>query len=149
MKILLAYDGSPGADAAVQELLKLNWPAGTHVRIVSVVEWPVALEPPFPVDYPGPAVEGIRALMTAQAKKSLERARDVVASQGDVEVTTDLRAGSPKHALLEAIEKWQPDLVVAGSTGKTGLRKLLLGSVAHALVTHAPCSVLVVKSTTA
>ena len=149
MKILLAYDGSPGADAAVQELLQGNWPARTQVRIVSVVEWPLALEPPFPVDYPGPAVEGIRAAMTEQSKKSLERARQVIAARGDLDVTTDLRAGSPKHALLEAIEKWQPNLVVAGSTGKTGLRKLLLGSVCHALVTHAPCSVLVVKSTTA
>ena len=149
MKILLAYDGSPGADAAAQELLQPNWPAGTQVRIVSVVEWPVALEPPFPVDYPGPAVQAIRAALTAQTRKSLERAREAVASRGDLDVTTDLREGSPKQALLEAIEKWQPNLVVAGSTGKTGLRKLLLGSVCHALVTHAPCSVLVVKSTTA
>ena len=145
MKILVAYDGSAGADAAVQEILHHTWPAGTEVRIVTVVEWPIALESSIPTDYSGPAVDGIRAAMTAEGEKNVARARKAISSRDGLNVTTDLRAGSPKHALLDAIETWKPDLVITGSTGKTGLRKLFLGSVCHALVTHAPCSVLVVK----
>jgi nucleotide-binding universal stress UspA family protein len=145
MRILIAYDGSPAADAAVQEALRRTWPAGSEVRIVTVVEWPVALEPPFPADYPGPAVEGVRAILTQKGKQTLARARDLFSSRSDLDVTTDLAGGSPKLALLDTIDKWKPDLVMAGSTGKSGLKRFLLGSVCHALVTHAPCSVLVVK----
>ena len=57
--------------------------------------------------------------------------------------------GEPKGALLQAIREWKPDLVVAGSHGKTTLERFLLGSVSHALVSHAPCSVEIVKAPTA
>jgi nucleotide-binding universal stress UspA family protein len=145
MKILIAYDGTPAADAAVRETLQRNWPAGTEVRLATVVEWPMALEPPFPTDYPGPAVEGVRAIMISKAKKALARAKEAFSARTDLAVTTELREGSPKHALLDVIDTWRPDLVITGSTGKTALKRLILGSVCHALVTHAPCNVLVVK----
>lgn len=146
MKILIAHDGSASADAAVQQMLKSNWPAGTEVRLVTVLEWPVALEPPFPSDYPGPAMDRVHEILIDKAKQTLARVVQTLSARRDLEVSTDLREGSPKLALLDAIETWKPDLVVAGSTGKTGLKRLFLGSVCHALVTHAPCSVLVVKS---
>ena len=133
MKILIAYDGSPAADAAVQETLKRSWPAGTEVRVVNVVDWPIALEPPFPADYPGPAVEGIHAMMIEKAKRSVEGVQRALAEKRELTVTTDLREGSPKHALLDSIETWGPDLVMTGSTGKKGLKRLLVGSVCHAL----------------
>jgi len=145
MRILIAYDGTPAADAAVREALQRIWPAGTEVRLATVVEWPVALEPPFPVDYPGPAVEGVRAILISKAKKDQARAKEAFGGRTDLKVTTELREGSAKHALLDVIEAWNPDLVITGSTGKTALKRFFLGSVCHALVTNAPCSVLVVK----
>jgi len=144
MRILIAHDGSPLADAAVKETLKTTWPAGTEVHLVTVVEWPVAFEPPYP-DYPGPAIDKIHEILVDKAKRTLASAAESIAARRDLKVTTALREGSPKHALLDAIEAWKPDLVVAGSTGKTGLKRLFLGSVCHALVTYAPCNVLVVK----
>ena len=145
MKILIAYDGTPAADAAVREALQRDWPAGTEVRLTTVVEWPVPLEPPFPADYPGPAMEGVRAIMISKAKKAQARAKEALLARTDLSVSTELREGSPKHALLDVVESWKPDLVIAGSTGKTALKRLFLGSVCHALVTNAPCNVLVVK----
>jgi len=53
--------------------------------------------------------------------------------------------GDPREALVLAAESDQADLVVVGSHGRSGLTKLLLGSVASHVVTHAPCNVLVVK----
>jgi nucleotide-binding universal stress UspA family protein len=145
MKILIAYDGSSAADAALREVRVRPWPARTQVRVVSVVDWPVTLELPFPPD-PRADIADVRAVLTERAKKSLAKAEETLSSRADLDVTSEVREGSPKSSLLDAIEAWKPDLVMAGSTGKSGLKKLLVGSVCHALVTHAPCSVEVVKT---
>jgi len=57
----------------------------------------------------------------------------------------EVREGSPKASLIEAIREWEADLVVVGSHGMTHLERMFLGSVSHALVTHAPCSVEIVR----
>jgi len=48
--------------------------------------------------------------------------------------------------LLQAIQEWSADLAVVGSQGRSRVERLFLGSVSHALVTHAPCSVEVVRA---
>ena len=53
--------------------------------------------------------------------------------------------GDPRDALVETARQDRVDLIVVGSHGRTGLAKLLLGSVATHVVSHAPCNVLVVK----
>jgi nucleotide-binding universal stress UspA family protein len=53
--------------------------------------------------------------------------------------------GDPRTALIEEARTEHADLVVVGSHGRTGMAKLLMGSVASFVVTHAPCSVMVVK----
>ena len=145
MRILVAYDGSPASDAALDEVIKRPWPAGSSVHIVSVVEWPIAFEPPFPADYPGPAMDRVHEGQIEEGKRRVAAAKRRLSERSDLTVTTDLREGSPKHALLDAIEEWKPDLTLAGSTGKTRLKRMLLGSVCHALVSHAPCNIEVVK----
>src|SRR5262245_1881825 len=121
MKILIAYDGSPAAKAAVQETLARSWPSGTQVRLVTVVEWPAALELPVP-EGPGPAVEKFHALLTEKVQRSLGEALKNFSSRSDLDVSSEVLEGSPKQALLDAIEKWNPDLVMTGSTGKSGLK---------------------------
>ena len=56
-----------------------------------------------------------------------------------------MREGLPGDEIIATAREWQADLVVAGSHGASGLARLVLGSVCHALVTHAPCNVEVVK----
>jgi nucleotide-binding universal stress UspA family protein len=63
----------------------------------------------------------------------------------DLKATYELRDPGVKHALLEAIREWDADLVVVGSQGSTAVGRLFLGSVCHALVTHAPCNVEIVR----
>ena len=53
--------------------------------------------------------------------------------------------GDPRDVLVDTARNLHADLLVVGSHGRTGLAKLVLGSVAAHVVTHAPCSVLVVK----
>jgi nucleotide-binding universal stress UspA family protein len=145
MKILVAYDGSPAAAAAVEEVLARPWPTGSQVRLVTAIE---PLTSAAPVDAVGvylPVVERIRASVREEAYGQLRRALGRFGARPDLEATLELRDGPAKQALLEAIREWEPDLVVAGSHGKGGLARLLLGSVSHALVTHAPCNVEIVK----
>ena len=149
MKILLAYDGSRCAEAALDEVLGRPWPAGTEVRIVTAIERPTY----------APAVGGIEGLATfgerlgvelrEEAYRQIQRALERFSLRAELRSSYELRDGEPKGALLQAIREWKPDLVVAGSHGKTTLERFLLGSVSHALVSHAPCSVEIVKASTA
>jgi nucleotide-binding universal stress UspA family protein len=145
MRILVAYDGSSPADAAVMEVGRRPWPARTQVRLVSVAEWPPMIEVPPPAG-PEWGLERLREALLERTKRSLEDAQKSLASRPDLDVTSDLREGNARQSLLEAIEAWKPDLVMVGSTGKSGLKRFLMGSVCHALVTHAPCNVEVVRA---
>ena len=78
-------------------------------------------------------------------------ARQVVAhateqlTRADLSVDTAVRQGDPRTVIVDEAAEWGADLIVLGSHGHTGLTRLLLGSVAQAVVAHAPCSVEVVR----
>lgn len=145
MRIIVAYDGSPGSEAALDEVLKRPWPAGSEVRLVTVVEPPVAYASTEGMAAYGPVFETIykemREKMRAQALRALEKAR----ARKDLVASYELREPGVKRALLDAIRDFRADLVVLGSEGTTALGRLFLGSVAHALVSHAPCNVEVIR----
>ena len=96
------------------------------------------------------------ALLDPAAHKSLfdlirdgatEQMRTFVASVTTlpgVTVTTHVESGEPSRRVLEIAEQSRPDLIVAGTHGRSGPRRWLLGSVAERLVRHAPCPVLTV-----
>lgn len=144
MKILVAYDGSPASEAAVEEVIRRPWPRKTQVRLVTVVERPMPAPPPDGAVY-GPLMEKMRSSMREEAASRLQTAMDKLKARPELEATFELREGSARPSLLEAIREWGADLVITGSHGSSGLARLFLGSVSHALVTHAPCSVEVVK----
>jgi len=63
----------------------------------------------------------------------------------DISAETAVREGDPRSAIVDEADEWGADLVVIGSHGRTGVTRWLLGSVAGAIVSHAPCSVEVVR----
>ena len=146
MKILLAYDASRAAGAALEQILDRPWPAGTKVHVVTVLDLPVAIEPPYEMGYSAPLFESILAEQRKASWRHLDSAMEKLKTRKDLTVTHELReGGGVKRELLKAIEQWQPDLVFAGFQGKNALERLFPGSVCHALVNHAPCSIEVVK----
>jgi len=145
MKILIAYDGSPSADYAVDEVVRRPWPAGSAVRLVTVLEQTAPVPPEIGVELYGPVLEKIRASQREAMQAALDRAAKKFAGRSDLEVDAELRDGAVNKSLLEAIKAFGADLVVAGSHGATALERIFIGSVSHALVTHAPCSVEIVK----
>jgi nucleotide-binding universal stress UspA family protein len=145
MKILVAYDGSPAADTAVSEVLRRPWPEGTRVRLVRAVEQPILVAPPHGLTI-SPLVERVHTVLHEEAHAQTLRAVGRFSARPELEVSYELRQGPAKTVLLDAIREWKADLVLAGSHGGSALARFLLGSVCHALVTHAPCSVEVVRA---
>jgi len=142
MRILLAFDGSSPSQEAVDEVAHRPWPRATLIRIISVV-----------VPYVPGAAEFIPGATTPlsviedherEARETAARAADRLAIIG-VPVEVVARQGDPATTIVEEARDWQADLIVVGSHGRTGIQRLLLGSVAQAVVSRASCSVEVVR----
>jgi nucleotide-binding universal stress UspA family protein len=142
MKILLGIDDSVYSQAAVEFLRKMTWPKETKVVVVSVLQSMAAAysEVYVPVALPAEALEEERRVhqeLVSDAERLL---------LGDnLATTSKVLEGDPRVVLVDEARNTKADLLVVGSHGRTGLAKLLMGSVAQHVVTHAPCSVLVVK----
>ena len=145
MKILIAYDGSPDAEMAVDEVAARPWPKGSQIRLVTVVEPPLGTPPPN-FEFYGALIVGVEDSLREEAAQRITKAIVKFKERSDLELSHEVKEGSPKSSLLEAIREWPADLVVVGSHGRTRLERLFLGSVSHALVTHAPCSVEVIRT---
>lgn len=146
MKILLAIDGSPCSDVAVKEVAGRPWPADSQVRIISVVEPPfsIAAEGWVP---PDDYMERLEQAAREQARAAIKRAEERVrAGAGDsLQVSAEIIRGYGKDTILNEAESWGADLIVLGSHGYRGLKRLWLGSVSHAVASHAKCSVEIVR----
>jgi nucleotide-binding universal stress UspA family protein len=142
MRLLLAVDGSPSSAPPVQAVVSRPWPPGSVVRVLSVVELPLPLGADLPI------APETQAPLRAQAEATLASVRDTVAT-GGLSVETALREGDAGREILEEAREWAADLVLMGSHGRTGLKRVLMGSVAQYVVSHAPCSVEVVRGPSA
>jgi nucleotide-binding universal stress UspA family protein len=77
---------------------------------------------------------------------TLEQAAETIKEQG-VEVVTHAREGDPADAILDVAEEENADLIVVGNKGMTGAKRFLLGSVPNKVSHHAPCSVMIIRTT--
>jgi nucleotide-binding universal stress UspA family protein len=142
MKILLAVDGSPHSDVAVHEVISRPWPQGSVVRIMSAVQ--PYTPPSTEMVLAGATLESVTRQQTEQAAQLTSRGAESVRQAG-LEVETAVRQGDPRSAIVDEASEWGADLIVLGSHGRTGIKRWLLGSVAGSVVSHAPCSVEVVR----
>lgn len=143
MKILLAVDGSPYSTAAVESVSRRPWPTGTVVRVLSAVEHVVPPASELWYDAGGSLEEANRQI-TKQAEELTNKVGETVRASG-LAVETAVRHGDPRSVILDEAKEWDADLIIVGSHGYTGIKRLLLGSVAQSVVSHAPCSVEVVR----
>jgi nucleotide-binding universal stress UspA family protein len=142
MRILLAVDGSAASQAAIDETTQRPWPQPSTVRVISAVH-----------PYVPAAVEFVPAAVTPQdiVQQQENHAKQITADAADrirksgLSVETMVRQGDPRTVIVDEANEWGANLIVVGSHGRTGLQRLLLGSVAQAVVAHAPCSVEVVR----
>jgi nucleotide-binding universal stress UspA family protein len=139
--IVVGTDGSDSARRAVIEAAELAKSTGASLCIVSAYT-PVAAQvhaggDPEAAEWnvgPDVLVEGV-----------LDEARDAIASTG-VQVETRALRGDPADALIHVAEQEHASLIVVGNKGMTGARRFLLGNVPNKVSHHAPCSVLIVRT---
>ena len=144
MKIVVAYDGSKNADAAVDEVLKRLWPAGTEVRIVTAVPACPALGGEGMAFY-SPMWEKAQAAAREDAHRRIQNVVGRFRARPELKIGYELRDETANAALLDVVRRWGADLLVLGSQGTTALGRLFVGSVCHAMVAHAPCTVEIVR----
>jgi nucleotide-binding universal stress UspA family protein len=142
MRILLAIDGSPHSQAAVDEVARRPWPTGSTVRVMSAIQ-PYA-PPATEFVLAGATFDDMRQQQTTTAEELTGTAAAALKDAG-LPTETKVRDGDPRSAIVDEADEWGADLIVVGSHGRSGLTRWLLGSVAQAVVGHAPCSVEVVR----
>ena len=138
MRILLAVDDTRSSEAATQMVIAQNRPGDAQVRVVHVVDTMTSQIPEVGAYYPG--IEHSRDALLQYAQGIVENASDQLCSRG-LQVTTEIKWGSPKAKILEAAEEWGADLIVLGSHHKEGVGGFLMAGVSNAVIRHATCSV--------
>jgi nucleotide-binding universal stress UspA family protein len=138
MKILVAYDGSECADAAMDDLRRAGLPADAQIKVLSVVEnW---LPPPS-------GLEIIEQIGRDQEYLILARRGGIrlVSTEPGWDVKSESGVGSPATVIIEKSDEWGADLIVVGSHGRTALGKFFFGSVSQKVLSEAGRSVRVAR----
>ncbi len=134
-RILVPTDGSEGSAHAAMRAVDLAGQYGASIHALYVVD------------------ESVRGLLggltgsgrlTEQGRHALDQVAALADASG-VEAVTELREGDPADSILDYAEEVDADLLVAGTHGRSGVERRLVGSVAERLVRHAPCPVLTVR----
>jgi len=157
MKILIGYDGSGCAEAALDDLQRAGLPSATKASVLSVTEVSVPPPPPssyeileqaravhVPADIPRVYAKGSPAIQEAQALAERAAAR-LRANFPGWEIAAEASVGSPAWELVNKADRWKPDLIVVGSHGHSALGRFVLGSVSQRILTEARCSVRVAR----
>jgi len=144
-RIVVGTDGSDTAAEAVRQAIDLAKLAGAQLSIVSAYE-PISKRrveeereaAPRDVQYEIGPREDVNLVLDAAAAS---------ARKEGVETQTHPVEGEPAEAILDVAEGTKADLIVVGNKGMTGARRFLLGSVPNNVSHHAPCSVIIVRTT--
>jgi monovalent cation/proton antiporter MnhG/PhaG subunit len=138
MRVLIAHDGSTGADLASALVAGVAWPQGSTLRLVGVLEADVA---PF-------SMAGAETTSTAPGIDAILDAATLALERAGASIERKMLRGSLAPAIADEAAAFGADLIVTGSRGRSRLNALLVGSVTGEIVDQAPCPVLVARSAT-
>ena len=143
--IVVGTDGSETASEAVRQATALAKSLGARVNLVSAYE-------PVPEgrlrDERQQVPDDMQWMINPRedVDSTLKDAAAKIEQEG-VEVQTYAREGDPADAILDVAEEEKADLIVVGNKGMTGAKRFLLGSVPNKVSHHAPCSVMIIRTT--
>ena len=143
--IVVGTDGSETANEAVRQAVDLAKAVGASVQLVSAYE-PVSNQRIREERQQAPEDVAWSINPREDVDATLNDAADVAQNAG-VEVERFARQGDPADAILDVAEETKADLIIVGNKGMTGARRFLLGSVPNKVSHHAPCSVLIIRTT--
>ena len=140
--ILVPVDGSPTAQLAVQKAIELAKAFDSRVSTIFVID-------PYPftgvgTDFAYGQAEYLSAA-TAEANAAVKTAKAAFTEAGISAEASVIESHTAWRGVVQAAESMQADLIVMGSHGRSGLEKLVLGSVTQAVLSHTKLPVLVVR----
>jgi nucleotide-binding universal stress UspA family protein len=156
MKILIAYDGSNDADAALEDLKRAGLDAAAEVLVMSLAD--VFVPPPieeevdntFPLNVPEDitrAHERARHKLDDAEALAKRASEQVKSSFPNWRVRYEAQADSPAWALIRTADQWKPDLIVMGAQGHAVFGgRLILGSISQRVLYEARCSVRIARN---
>ena len=140
MKILIAYDGSEGAESAIDDLKRAGLPRRAEAVVLTIAQELI----PMPTSIGGVETTFAKSLLEEE-KESLALARRARLRIQQLfpawEILAEAGIGSPGSEIIAMADEWRPDLIVAGSHGRTALGRMFFGSVSQKVINEARCSV--------
>ncbi len=144
--IVVGTDLSDASRAALETAAFMSKTFDTTVTLMSTFD-PTPFVVPMAIPGPGDILETASREVANSLTKSLEELRDEVFGDRKDKVAVEaVRHPSAGEAIADVAERTKADLVIVGSHGRTGFRRVLLGSVAEKVVRVAPCAVLVART---
>ena len=143
--IVVGTDGSTTAQEAVRQAIELAKAVDATIHLVSAYE-PV---PENRLSHERQQVpEDAQWMVNARedVDAALKQSAEALEDEG-MNVQRYAREGDPADAILDVAEETNADLIVVGNKGMTGAKRFLLGSVPNKVSHHAPCSVLIIRTT--
>lgn len=138
-RLLLATDGSQGSAVAEDYAFALARSWGASLTVMNVLECPPGLDPQNPVN------QLYLTELMKQATSELVALKARAVDRG-ISAHTRIATGIPSEEVLSVATGEDPDLIIVGTRGKTGLTHVLLGSTAERIIRAAPCPVLAVRA---
>lgn len=144
VRLLVAVDNSPDSKAAVDAICNRNWPQGSEVALIAVVDTVLAITP-------DPAEPSVVKWIEVGDEENWDEVRQLFEPSAEklqaagLHAEVLIRRGHPADQIIEEAHTWGADCIFLGAKGTRGIDRLLLGSVSSAVSARAYCSVEVVR----
>ena len=143
-RILVPVDGSPTSSAGLREAIALARGQRASIQLVHVVDYHYLVMTGLEA---GAYIEDLTASLAQSGKRILKRAEEQVRKAGVPATSVLLESPSgAADAIVRQAKKWKADLIVLGTHGRRGMRRVLIGSDAEQVVRNAPAPVMLVRS---
>jgi nucleotide-binding universal stress UspA family protein len=143
-RILIAVDGSVGAEIALEAVTSRSWPKGSRFLALGLFD-----TSPIAGAYLGEGAAGFAAMVAVHRRAVLEKAVTAAAERlerAGLSAQGMMREGDPRSGLVDEARDWGADCIFLGSRGLGAWDRILLGSVSSTVASHASCTVEVVRN---
>jgi nucleotide-binding universal stress UspA family protein len=150
VRIVIGHDGSAEAEAVVRSVAARSWPENTEARIISVAQTLLPLI--TTLEASTYAQEPAYSVVREADERLKFHLNSIAAESTNMLLRSGLLAqfvvvdGDPREAILVAAENLKADAIFVGARGLSRMKRLFLGSVSTHVVTHAPCTVEIVRA---
>ena len=144
-RVLVPVDGSPTSNAGLREAIALARGQGGSIQLVHVVDYHYLVMTGLEA---GAYIEDLTASLAQSGKRILKRAEEQARKAGvpATSVLLESAAGPAADAIVRQAKKWKADVIVLGTHGRRGVRRMLIGSDAEQVVRNSPVPVMLVRS---